>query len=383
MDFELNKEQKAIQKAARDFAEGEFTKEYALECEENHRFPAEAHKKACRLGLLSMHDPEEFGGQGYGMLEYILVIEALCRKDPGLGTALNAASFGSQFIVKFGTEEQKRAILPSVTAGEWLMGAAITEPDHGSDITDIDTTAVREGDDYVINGVKIFITNAAYAKAIVFLCKTNPDASPAYRGMSTILIEMDRPGVEVTDVGSKMGLRVQFTGEVALKDVRVPVSNLIGEENRGFHQTMTFFNGARLGVAARALGGAQAAFDRALSYSKQRRLHGRRLADFQVTQHKLADMATKIEAARFLLYRAACSYDRGTMQPYEVSMAKLSAARAAVEVADEAIQIFGGYGYMTENEVERIYRDVRVYGIYEGTNEVQKNVIASHLVGKD
>ncbi len=382
MDFELTREQKAIQKAAWDFAEGSFDKEYALQCELNHRYPTEAHRKACELGLFGIHFPEAYGGQGYGALEHVLVIEALCRKDPGLGMTITSCMFGSQFIAKFGTEEQKKRILPRVASGEMIMGAAFTEPDHGSDITDVSTRAVRQADEYVVDGVKTFITNGLNGHAFVVLCKTDPNASPTYRSLSTILIESARPGFEATDVGPKMGLRMQTTAEIALKGVRVPVSNLIGQEGRGFHQSMAFFDETRIDIAAKALGAAQGAFDRVLGYVKQRRQFGKRLADFQITQHKIADMALKIETARLLTYKAAWTHDSKGANPLQASMAKLHAARIAVEVAEEAVQIFGGYGYLTENEVERIYRDARITEIYEGTREIQKNIIASHILGK-
>ena len=229
----------------------------------NHRYPAEAHRKACQVGLFGVHFPEEYGGQGYGLLENVLVIEALCRKDPGLGMTITSCQFGSQFIAKFGTEEQKREILPRVASGEWIMGAAFTEPDHGSDITDMNTTAVRDGDEYVINGVKTFITNGLNAHAIVFLVQDRSQRQPSYRGLSHILVETNRAGFEATDVGHKMGLRMMTTAEIALKDVRVPAGNLVGQENRGFHQTLEFFDESRIDMAAKALGAAQAAFDRA------------------------------------------------------------------------------------------------------------------------
>jgi len=383
MNFELTKEQKALQKAAWEFADGEFDKEYALECELNHRYPKELHQKACELGFIGMHFPEEYGGQGYGLFESVLVFETLCRKDPGLGVAIGISAFGSQFILRFGTDEQKKAYLPKVVSGELIMGAAFTEPDHGSDITDVATTAVRDGDEFVVNGVKTFITNGLQAGAIVFLCKTDPNANPPMKGLSSILIETNRDGFEATDVGPKMGLKMTSTAEISLKNVRVPVTNVIGQINRGFYQSLEFFDETRIEVAAQALGSAQAAYDRVLNYVKQRQQFGRRLADFQITQHKIADMATKIETARLLTYKAAWTYDNKGLNPMLASMAKLYAARVGVEVADEAIQIFGGYGYLLENEVERIYRDTRITEIYEGTKEVQKNTIAAYLLGKN
>ncbi len=383
MDFELSKEQKALQKAAWEFAQGEFDREYALECDRKHRFPIEVYKKACELGLIGVHFPEEFDGQGYGVLENALVVEALCRKDPGLGIALHLRSFGSEIILRWGTEEMKRKILPAVVAGDVATGAAFTEPDHGSDISDLETTAIRDGDEWVLNGVKTFITNGLDAQYITVLAKSDPSARPAHRGMSMILIETAQKGYQATDLGEKMGQRMMATTEVVLKDVRAPLANLVGKENQGFYQTLEFFDEARVLIAAQALGGAQAAFDRALAHVKQRRQFGRRLADFQVTQHKIADMATKIESARLLTYKAAWVCDHKGGNPMLTSMAKYYAARAATEVAEEAVQLFGGYGYFTDNEVERIYRDLRVTEIYEGTKEIQKNTIASALLGRE
>lgn len=383
MDFELNREQKAIQKAARDFAEGEFDREYALECDRNHRFPAEAYKKACEVGLIGVHFPEEYGGQGYGIFEQVLVVEALCRKDPGLGIATHLRSFGSEIILRWGTEEQKRRILPGVAAGEIVTGAAFTEPDHGSDISELDTTAARDGNEWVINGTKTFITNGLDANYITVLAKTDLSARPSYRGFTMILVDTRQPGFDATDLGDKMGQKMMATTEISLKDVRAPLDAVIGQENRGFYQTLEFFDEARVVIAAQAIGGAQAAFDKALAHVKQRRQFGRRLADFQVTQHKIADMATKIETARLITYKAAWTCDNKGVNPMLTSMAKYYAARVATEVAEEAVQLYGGYGYFTDNDVERIYRDVRVLEIYEGTKEIQKNTIASYLLGKE
>ncbi len=382
MDFELTKEQKAIQKAAREFAEGEFDKDLALECELNHRFPRDLWQRACELGFLGLHFPEEYGGQGYGLMEHVLVWEEFCRKDTGLAVAVMLADFGSEIIFRCGSEEQKRKYLPLVTSGKAISGGAFTEPDHGSDITRVETTAVKDGDEWVINGTKMFISNGCTASFLVVLCQTDPNANPPYRGMSTIIVETDRPGFEATEVGVKMGLKMTSTAQIRFDNVRVPLSNLVGVEGRGFHQTLEFFDETRVEVAAQALGAAQGALDRALAYARQRRQFGRRIADFQAIQHKLADMATKVETARLLVYKAAWTFDQGKIDPRLSSMAKLYAARAAVEVCEEAVQIFGGYGYMLENEVERFYRDIRITELYEGTREVQKNTIATYLIGK-
>ncbi len=382
MEFELNKTQKDIQKAVRDFVKGEFDKELAFELEQKHEFPREIWKKACDLGLIGVHFPEQYSGQGLGSLEDILVVEELCRGDSSIGSAVALAAFASEIIVHYGSDEQKEKYLPAVAEGEMLSAGAFTEPDHGSDITYMDTTAVKEGDEWVINGGKTFITNGGLAGFYNVLCQTDPDAKPGYRGQSLILVEAGREGLSTADVGVKMGIRMMATAEVIFKDVRVPLANLIGKENKGFYQVLHFFDESRIQIAAQALGTAQGAFDRALAYVKQREQFGKKIAQFQVTQHKLADMATKIELARLITYKAAWNFDQGRIDPKLTSMAKMYAARTAVEVADEAIQLLGGYGYMTEYEVERFYRDAKITEIYEGTKEIQKNTIASALIGK-
>ncbi|MEW6672428.1 MAG: acyl-CoA dehydrogenase family protein [Thermodesulfobacteriota bacterium] len=383
MDFELSKSQKEIQKAARDFAKGEFDKELALELERKHEFPRKIWQKAAELGFLGIHFPEKYSGQGLGVLENIIIADEFCRRDSTIGSAVILAGFASECILRFGSEELKEKFLPPVAEGRMLSAGAFTEPDHGSDITVMNTSAVREGDEWVINGTKTFITNGGLAGFYSVLCQTDPAAQPTYRGISMILVEADRQGLTATDVGEKMGIHMMATAEVNFKNVRVPASNLIGKEGRGFYQVLEFFDESRILVAAQALGTAQGAFDRALDYVKQREQFGKKIAQFQVTQHKLADMATKIELARLITYKAAWNYDQGgRIDPKLTSMAKMFAARTAVEVADEAIQLMGGYGYMAEYEVERFYRDAKITEIYEGTKEIQKNTIASALIGK-
>ena len=382
MNFELTGEQKDIQKAAREFAQGEFDKDKILEWEQNHTFPRELWKKACKLGFVGIHFPEEYGGQGYGITENVLVVEELCRKDSGVGVALSLADFSSEVVLRFGSPEQKKKYLIPVTKGEFISAGAYTEPDHGSDITAMATTAVKQGGYFVINGTKTFITNGTLADFFVVLCQTDPGAKPPYRGQCTIIVEKGTKGLEATEIMPKMGIRMTSTVELSFNDVRAPLTHLLGEENKGFYQVLEFFDESRIEIAAQALGIAQGAFDRALDYAKQREQFGRKLAEFQITQHKLADMATKIETARLLVYKAAWNYDQKRIDPKLTSMAKMFAGRTAVEVADEAIQIFGGYGYITEYEVERFYRDAKITEIYEGTKEIQKNTIASALIGK-
>lgn len=384
MDFELTKEQQDIQKAVRDFVKGEFKKDLIEELEEKHEYPVDIWKKAGDLGFIGIHFPEKYSGQGMGVMENILVAEECCKGDSTIGACLLLADFASEIILHFGSDEQKEKWLPKVAEAEVLSCGAFTEPDHGSDITSLDTTAVKDGDEWVINGNKIFITNAGpYAGFYCVLCQTDPDAKPAYRGISLILVEADNPGVSYSSVGSKMGIRMMHTSEVTFKDVRVPLKNLIGEEGRGFYQLLEFFDESRILIAAQGLGTAQGAFDRAMNYVKQREQFGQKISQFQVTQHKLADMATKIEQARLLVYKAAWNFDQGRIDPKLTSMAKMVAGRTAVEVADEAIQLLGGYGYMLEYEVERYYRDAKICELYEGTKEIQKNTIASYLIGKN
>ena len=382
MDFELNLEQKEIVKAAREFAEGEFDPQLAMELEKAHQFPHEIRRKACQLGFIGIHFPEEYGGQGYGIFENALIVEEFCRRDSGIGSAVVLSDFSSEIIMRFGSEEQRKAYLPKVASGEYISGGGYTEPDHGSDITFMNTTAVKDGDTYVINGSKTFITNGGIAKFLIVLCQTDENASPTYRGQSTFIVPTDSEGFEAVEIEDKMGLKMTSTCEIYLNNVRVPAENLIGKEGRGFYQVLEFFDESRVEIAAQALGIAQGALDRTIAYIKEREQFGKKIAAFQVNQHKAADMATRVELARLIVYKAAWNYDQGRIDPVLTSMAKMTAGRTAVEVCDEAIQMHGGYGYIMENEVERFYRDAKITEIYEGTREIQKNTIASTLVGR-
>lgn len=381
MDFDLSEEQLSIQKAAEEFARGELRKDIALECERTRGFPRELLKKACELGLIGIQYPEEYGGQGYGVFENVLVVEALCRQDSGLGMSLSRADSSAEMILRYGSEEQKRRYLPLLTAGEAISGGAFTEPDHGSDITSLNTTAVRQGEVFVINGSKIFVTNGPICDFLVVLCQTDPAAAPPHLGQSVFIVEKGTQGFAVSDVGERMGDRMVPTGDLSFGDVRVSESDLVGRENEGFLQTLRLFEELRLEVAAQALGIAQGCLDRAVAYVKNRKQFGRRLQEFQVTRHKLADMAVRIETARMMVYKAAWSFDKGICNSPLTSIAKLAASRAAMKLADEAVQLHGGYGYMLEYEVERFYRDARLTAIYAGTTEIQKNTVADGLLG--
>jgi alkylation response protein AidB-like acyl-CoA dehydrogenase len=383
MDFELSREQINIQKAVREFVKGEFDKDLIIKLELQHKYPEKIWKKAADLGFLGIHFPEEYSGQGLGVLENILIAEELCRGDSSVGACLVLAGFASEILLRFASEEMQWRWLPRVTEGEVLSCGAFTEPDHGSDITGVCTTATKVGNSWVINGSKTFITNGGpRAGFYSVLCQTDSTISPSHKGLSLILVEADRLGVSTSDVGQKMGIRMMDTAEVRFSDVSVPLENLIGSENKGFYHVLEFFDESRILVAAQALGTAQGALDRALSYVSRRTQFGKKISDFQVTRHKLADLETKIELARLITYKAAWKFDQGKLDPKLTSMAKMVAARTAVEVCDEAIQLLGGYGYMLEYEVERFARDAKITELYEGTREIQKNTIAGYMLNK-
>jgi alkylation response protein AidB-like acyl-CoA dehydrogenase len=378
---ELTSEQKDIKKAAREFAEGVF-REVARELDEKEEFDDRIWKKAAELGFLGVFIEEKYGGAGYGYVEQCLIMEEFARVDLGIAHALDSVFFGSQIIQVIGTEEQKQAYLPGVCSGEKRMGMAITEPDAGSDVASITTTAVKEGNEYVITGNKMFITNATTADFLVVLCVTNPDASKKHERLSTIIVETNRPGYEANKLTGKLSLRCSNTGEVTLNNVRVPKKNLLGEEGKGFYNIMEFFNRSRIQVAAFGVGTAQGALDKSIAHVRQRRQFGQPLAAFQIIQAKIADMATHTEAARSLLYRAASKIDDGEVDPALISMAKWYCGEVAVKVADEAIQIHGGYGILQEYDVEHYWRDAKVIEIFEGTKEIEKILIARKILGR-
>ena len=379
MGFDLTREQLEVKEAAREFAEKEFRPELARELDVKEEFPWELYRKAASLGFIQPHFPEEYGGQGLSYLENLLIVEEFCRADSTLGVAITVATFGSDLIHLFGTHEQKAKYLPKVAKGEWVSSGAFTEPGHGSDITVLDTVAVRDGDYYVINGTKTLISNAPIANFAVVLCQTVPGLK--HKGQTLFIVDRGVEGFEATKIAGKLGIRASLLGEYSFNNVRVHRSAMVGEENRGFYLTMQFLDYGRLHAAAQAVGIAQGALDRAIRYAKERRQFGSRLADMQVIRHKIADMATQIEAARLLVYKAASKLDEGKVIPELSSMAKSFAATVAINVVNEALQIFGGYGYLADYDIERYYRDVRITAIYEGTTEIQKNVIAKALLG--
>jgi len=381
LQFELNDEQKEIKRAIREFCEKEFTPELALELDEKEEFPLDLYKKAAKLGFTSMRIPEEYGGQGYGLLEDCIVVEEMCRVDPGIGAAISLGNLMvPDVLLKHGTEEQKEKYIPPLAKGDAIAAAAFTEPEHGSDITRMDTTAVKSGDQWIINGSKEFITNAPIADTFIILCQTDPNATPSHRGESIFLAEKGMPGLEVTKLKGKMGIRPCITGSVSLSDLKVPESNLVGELNKGFYYTLELFDGTRITIAAQAVGIAQGAFEKAFNYAKQRKQFGSPIINFQGVSFKLADMITKIETARLITYKAAWLFDQGRVDPMVTAMAKTYASRVAMEVTDEAIQIHGGYGYLADYHVERFHRCAKITEIYEGTSEIQKHTVARYLI---
>ncbi|MBW1889549.1 MAG: acyl-CoA dehydrogenase family protein [Deltaproteobacteria bacterium] len=381
MDFTLTNEHKDIQKAAREFAVGEF-KDVAREYDLKEIFPEKILNKARQLDLIGLFIPEAYGGPGLGYLEHALVLEEFWKIDPGIGQQLCSVSFGAEELILYGTEEQKKQYLSPIFKGKGIMGFAITEPDAGSDTAAVSTTAVKEGDDYVINGSKVMIGNGTVGTFLLVLCLTNPEEKSKTARHSIIIVETDREGYKADKMEGKMGLRCSDTAAVYFNNLRVPQKNLVGTEGNGFIQLMNFFDRSRAYVAAHGLGLAQGAFDQALRHVKGRKQFGRPLAAFQATQFKIAEMATKIETARNMVYKAAWLLDNNKSDTKLTAMAKLYACHVAVEVVDEALQLHGGYGYFDDYDIERFYRAAKVLEIYEGTKEVEKIIIAREIIGK-
>ncbi len=381
MDFTLSKEHLDIQKAAREFARGEFA-DVAREFDLNETFPAKIIKKARQLDLIGLFIPEEYGGPGLGYLEHAMVLEEFWRIDPGIGQQLCSLTFGAEELLLYGTEEQKKKYLEPIFKGKGIMGFAITEPEAGSDTAAVATTAVKDGDDYVINGSKVMIGNGTVGTFLLVFCLTQPEVKNKSARHSIIIVETDRDGYKADEMEGKMGLRCSDTAAVYFNNVRVPQKNLVGEEGNGFIQLMHFFDRSRAYVAAHGVGLAQGALDQALAHIKGRHQFGKPLGAFQATQFKLAEMATKVEIARNMVYKSAWLLDNGMADTRLTAMAKLYACRIAVEVVDEALQMHGGYGYFNDYDIERFYRAAKVLEIYEGTKEVEKIIIAREIIGK-
>ncbi|MFB7639999.1 acyl-CoA dehydrogenase [Peribacillus butanolivorans] len=378
MDFSLTKEQQMIKDMVRDFAEKEI-KPIAIELDEKSMFAEDVFKKMGKLGLLGIPFPEEYGGSGGDTISYAIAVEEIGKACGGTGLSYAAAvSLGASPIYYFGTEEQKQKYLIPITTGETLAAFGLTEPNAGSDAGGTRTTAVLEGDEYVINGEKTWITNASYSRTVTVTAVSGKD-SRGKNIISAFIVPTDTPGITINSNYEKMGVRASNTCEIILDNVRVPKKNLLGDPEKGFKQFLFTLDGGRISIAALAVGIAQAAFDKALAFSKERVQFGKSISNFQAIQFKLADMAMEIELARNMVYKAAWLKDNKKPFAKESAFAKLFASETAFRTSNQAIQIHGGSGYMREYEVERYLRDAKLLEIGEGTSEIQRIVIARQL----
>jgi len=373
MDFELSDEQKDVQKAAKEFAQGEFDPDLALELDQSGKFPEAIWKKAAKLGFFGMHYPEEFGGQGLGLFENLLVIEAFCRVDSGIGSALSTVDLGSEVILKFGSNKQKKQLLIPLSRGERRLGIAFAESEDSRDLTSISTIAEKRMDEYSVHGKKSFVLNASSADSFITLCKE------PIEGWITLIVEREQEGVEDYPI-QKMGLRMISSGDLLFKEVLVPLGNRIGQEGEGMAHVHHCHQAMGLKSTAQALGTIQGAFDRAMQYAKQREQFGRKLSQFQVIRHKLADMAVSVEVARWLTYKAGAAYDQERIDSGFLPITQLEVGRRLITVVDEALQIFGGYGYIAEQAIEHYFRDAWAIGVELGTEEEQKDLIAENML---
>ncbi|WP_457942261.1 acyl-CoA dehydrogenase [Caproiciproducens sp. LBM24188] len=376
MDFELSKEHLMARTLFREFAENE-VKPLAQEVDETERFPQETVDKMAKLGFMGIPLAKEYGGQGCDTLTYIMCVEELSKVCATTGVIVSAhTSLGSDPIKNYGTPEQKEKYLKKLASGEYLGAFALTEPNAGTDASGQQTKAVLEGDHYVLNGSKIFITNGGKADTYIVFAMT--DRSKGNKGISAFIVEKNFPGFRIGTKEKKMGIRGSSTTELIFENCIVPKENLLGAEGKGFGIAMHTLDGGRIGIAAQALGIAEGAYEETVKYVKERKQFGRPIAKFQNTQFQIADMATKIKAAQMLVYRAALAKDKQKRFSEEAAMAKLYAAEVAMEITTKAVQLHGGYGYTREYPVERMMRDAKITEIYEGTSEVQRMVIAAN-----
>ena len=380
MAFSLTAEQRAIRDAVRDFGEQEI-RPVAHEYDEEHRYPAEIIEKAGEYDLVGPSIPVEYGGPGMGVLESAIVTEELWRADPGIGCAIGNTAFSTNVYVlsTYGDEALCEEWFPKLAAGEVADAIAVSEAGHGSNVAGIETTAEKDGDEWVLNGSKMWISNGNVAEVAIVFAKTDPDAG--HRGISAFLVPADTEGYSSEPIDNKLGIHAADLGEIVLEDARVPADHLIGEENQGFYYFMESLPKGRITVASQAVGTAQAALEAAIDYATEREQFDQPIGEFQAIQHMIADMATDIEAARSLVYRAAEAVEEDRENAGQLaSQAKLFASEMATDVCDDAIQVHGGAGFVSDFPVERYYRDVRVTKIYEGTSEIQKNIIAKELL---
>ncbi|HEX4346691.1 MAG TPA: acyl-CoA dehydrogenase family protein [Vicinamibacterales bacterium] len=379
MDFSLTEEQRLLQDNIRAFARAEIGP-HVREWDEGELFPHEAIRALGRLGYMGCIFPDDLGGAGLDYISYCLVIEELARVDPSVALIVAAhTSLCANHVYLFGSDEQKQRYLPKLASGEWLGCWALTEPDSGSDAASARTTAAKDGGSWVLEGSKTFCTNAHYAQLAVILAVSNREAQP--HGMSAFAVDTSARGFSLGRKEKKLGMRASATSEILLRACRVPEAQLVGKEGEAFVNTLRLLDGGRISIAALSVGLAQGAFDAALAYSKDRRQFGRPISDFQAIRHKLADLASEIDAARLLTLRAAANYGRGHISTRTSSMAKLFASETAIRVSREAVQIFGGNGFMRDYPAEKFYRDAPLCTIGEGTSDIQRMVIARELLG--
>lgn len=378
MDFSLNKEQKLFLQMIREFAEKE-VKPIAAQIDEEERFPEETVAKMAKLGIMGIPFPVEYGGAGGNNILYSMAVEELSRVCATTGVIVSAhTSLCGAPIYEFGTPQQKEKYLPKIASGEWIGAFGLTEPNAGTDASAQQTTAVKDGDNYILNGSKIFITNAGPAHVYVVLAMT--DKAAGTRGITAFIVEKGTPGFSIGKKEKKLGIRGSATCELIFENCIIPKENLLGQEGKGFGIAMKTLDGGRIGIAAQALGIAQGAMDETVKYVKERKQFGKAIGNFQNTQFQLADLETKIQASRYLVRAAAFKKDKKESFSADAAMAKLFAAETAMEMTTKAVQFHGGYGYTREYPVERMMRDAKITEIYEGTSEVQRMVIAANLL---
>ncbi|OOE03236.1 acyl-CoA dehydrogenase [Anoxybacillus kestanbolensis] len=377
MNFHFTEEQQMMRQMVREFAANEIAP--FVEHMERGEFPRPILKKMAELGLMGITVPEQYGGAGMDFTSYIIAIHEISKVSATVGVILSVhTSVGTNPILYFGTEEQKQKYVPKLASGEYLGAFCLTEPGAGSDAASLKTTAIRDGDHYVLNGSKVFITNGGEADTYIVFARTNPEEKGS-KGVSAFIVEKHTPGLVIGKDEKKMGLHGSRTVQLSFEDMRVPAENLLGQEGDGFKIAMANLDSGRIGIAAQSLGIAEAALEHATNYAKERIQFGKPIAEQQGVAFKLADMATNVEAAKLLVYRAAFLRSNGMPCGKEASMAKLFASKTAMENAIEAVQIFGGNGYTEDYPVERLFRDAKVCEIYEGTSEIQRLVISKHL----
>jgi len=388
MDFSLTREQKDIKKAAAEFARGEFKPELAQECEFNHRFPREIYKKAGELGFIGLDYPETVGGGDLSVMENVLVIEEFCKADSGMGMAIHLAYLPAKILKIFGTPEQHKKFLSPLVKGDWVSAVSFTEPDHGSDLTRMDTTLKEQDDGFVLNGTKVFTTNGGYADFFIVLAQEDPEAGPG-KGMTTIIVERDPFSwlggkMEINEIPDKMGLRMTSSSELVFQDLKISKENILGKRGRGLLNVLDFLDESRIEIGAQALGNCEGAFLKALNHAREREQFKRPIIDFQAIGHKLARMWSQIQTLKWITYYGAWLCDNRPQKismtiPLFTSIVKHHVPETAKSIIDDAITVFGGYGYFLDQEVERRYRDNRIIEMYEGTVEVQLNNIVRIL----